>query len=76
MVAGVLCCVGAAAQLAAREPAVCSALAHSSVPSRGQHGILRRPADPVCVFDVQPALVYSSWCEGEAYAAHTRPAYG
>ncbi|PRW33295.1 metaxin 1 [Chlorella sorokiniana] len=25
---------------------------------------------------LQPALVYSSWCEGEAYAAHTRPAYG
>lgn len=24
----------------------------------------------------QPALVYSTWCEAEAYAAHTRPAHG
>jgi hypothetical protein len=25
---------------------------------------------------LQPALVYSTWCEPAAYAAHTRPAYG
>ncbi len=25
---------------------------------------------------LQPAIAYTTWCEGSAYVAHTRPAYG